>query len=226
MKKIKDISNKKFGRLLVINFVKRENKKTYWNCLCDCGINKITTTLQLKSGDTKSCGCIKSPKGEVYKEKVKKRLLKLIIINENGCWEWICSLDKAGYASTCYVRNGRKITMKGYKVSYLVFIGEIPNDLWVLHKCDNRKCINPDHLFLGTCQDNHDDMRSKNRACDYKKALKGEVNHKSKLKNQDILNIKNLNEKGLTGMEISKIYNVDSSTIYKILKNTTWKHIL
>lgn len=57
-RKIKDITNKKFGRLTVIKFIKRENYKTYWECLCECGNKIITTQNNLQTGSTKSCGCL------------------------------------------------------------------------------------------------------------------------------------------------------------------------
>lgn len=73
------------------------------------------------------------------------------------CWEWTAGHNK-GYGVARY----KKETLS-HRISWMIAHGDIPNDLFVLHKCDNPTCINPDHLFLGTHQDNNDDMRKKGR---------------------------------------------------------------
>jgi len=91
---------------------------------------------------------------------IKERLLNKMKINsETGCWEYTGYIAKVGYG---------RISFKGkqqwvHRVAYTVFIGLIPTGLLVCHKCDNRKCINPHHLFTGTHQDNMDDMIRKGR---------------------------------------------------------------
>lgn len=78
----------------------------------------------------------------------------------NGCWEWTRSCDADGYGHL--VHQG---SLKGaHRHSYELSRGNIPDGLFVLHECDNRKCINPDHLFLGTNMDNMRDMYAKGRA--------------------------------------------------------------
>jgi predicted XRE-type DNA-binding protein len=87
-----------------------------------------------------------------------KRFLDKVKIMGAGCHEW-----QAGLAKGCYGKfhsNGKTIT--AHRFSYAKFVGEI-GDKHVLHKCDNPKCVNPDHLFLGTCVDNVADMDAKGR---------------------------------------------------------------
>jgi len=84
---------------------------------------------------------------------------------KTGCWNWNFSCDKSGYAR-CHLRRYPKVKNYALKVSrvcYLVFYGEIPEDLLVLHHCDNRKCVNPQHLHTGTHQDNMDEMAARGR---------------------------------------------------------------
>lgn len=80
-------------------------------------------------------------------------------IKNNTCIEWGGTIGNNGYGYF-YFKNKKYLT---HRLSYLIFKKENPNNLFVCHTCDNRKCINPDHLWLGTCADNLRDIRSKGR---------------------------------------------------------------
>jgi hypothetical protein len=89
-----------------------------------------------------------------------ERLLKRITINEEtGCWEWQGAVNNIGYGM---IRDGKKMRTT-HRVSYEYHTGDIPDDKCVLHTCDNRKCANPDHLWIGTHKENIEDMISKGR---------------------------------------------------------------
>ncbi len=76
---------------------------------------------------------------------------------ETGCWEWTGALNNCGYGYLGV--RGKQIF--AHRAAWMAFVGAIPFSKMVLHKCDNRKCINPEHLFIGTAYDNHIDMLSK-----------------------------------------------------------------
>ena len=136
-----------------------------------------------------------------------------------NCWEWTGPLTKNGYGTFSGVNR-----MTAHRKSYVIKFGLIPKGMLVCHKCDNRKCINPDHLFIGTHQDNMKDMVSKGRS-KYQPAPLGELNPVSKLTNNDIRQIMKLNEDGMSSRAIAKVIGVSYNAICMVLLGRTWSHI-
>jgi len=94
------------------------------------------------------------------REKTELLFRRKYTVNEKtGCHEWQAGLTRAGYGQ---FRVDGKV-MKSHRVSWLLHHGEIADGMFVCHHCDNPKCVNPDHLFLGSHDDNMADMRSKGR---------------------------------------------------------------
>ena len=79
----------------------------------------------------------------------------------SGCWIWTGSLNTGGYGQIKQARSNKKIL--AHRLSYQINRGPIPDGAVVLHKCDNTRCVNPDHLFLGTQSDNMLDAMRKGR---------------------------------------------------------------
>lgn len=84
------------------------------------------------------------------------------VIKGPECWEWEASRSKAGYGQL-QVRSISPRPLLAHRVSWILANGEIPNGLFVLHKCDNPACVRPSHLFLGTQRDNNTDRQRKGR---------------------------------------------------------------
>ena len=117
-------------------------------------------------------------------EQTKKEFEKwFVICKETGCWNWSKSLVD-GYGQV--TKNNKNLAAHRY--SYSLYKEDFDSKLLVCHTCDNRKCVNPNHLFLGSSQDNMDDMKSKNRQPDNK----GIKNPRSKLTESEVLEIKRI----------------------------------
>jgi hypothetical protein len=78
----------------------------------------------------------------------------------SGCWLWTAGMGRGGYGAYAIFQR----QLGAHRASWQIYRGEIPDGLWVLHKCDVRNCVNPDHLFLGTPTDNNRDTVQKGRA--------------------------------------------------------------
>src|SRR6266404_7110558 len=130
-------------------------------------------------------------RGQLVKDP-KKRLMELSKLNpKKGCLEWIGSRRGTGingYGRVCVGSrsNGTRKTVSAHRYSYEIFVGSIPEGMWVLHKCDNPPCINPEHLFLGDRMDNTLDRDNKGR----NKITAGQNNGFAKLTEQDVNEIR------------------------------------
>ena len=137
---------------------------------------------------------------------------------DSGCWEWQGSLTLRGYGQSYFTG-----TSKGaHQVSWLIH-HEVWPKLYVLHKCDNRKCINPDHLFLGNAVDNRRDCVKKGRAKFNPK--KGENAPNSRLTNEQVKDIKNKIKSGIRSVDLAREYSVSRNYIGMIKRGSTWRNI-
>lgn len=151
-------------------------------------------------------------------EKVKKTILAGIEIDpETWCWNWVKALTTNGYG----VLTVDKIQYRAHRLSYSVFIDEIPDGLEICHKCDNHRCCNPDHLFIGTHRENMADMVKKGR----QRSIYGSEHCGSKITEADALQIRELSESGIPGYRIAELYNISKSNVSMIINRHTWKHI-
>lgn len=148
--------------------------------------------------------------------------------NNKGCMNWVGLRDKAGYGvfgnTHTWCLSYRDCgEIKTHRISWVLNFGKILNNLWVLHKCDNPSCVNPDHLWLGTSQENTHDREKKGR---HGPGCLGESNPATPLKEVDIIKIRKLWATGVWRQyELADLFGVGQSSISEIIHRKTWKHI-
>lgn len=135
----------------------------------------------------------------------------------DGCIEWTKSRDKQGYG--LFYSNGG--VTKAHRIAYWIYYHTYPDDKCVCHSCDNPSCVNPEHLFLGTVQDNNKDRHSKGRSKN--KPTSGEAHNMAKLSEQQVLSIKQI--LGATQKELAETYGVSVAQISRIVNGKSWTHL-
>lgn len=161
--------------------------------------------------------------GSTRLEKLRTRQPKGIVNvkkNENGCLEYQGCLLPNGYSKIG--RSGK--TYLGHRLAWLLSGKDIPEGMCVLHKCDNRRCVNVEHLFLGSKFDNMQDMLSKGRHRTNPNS--GELNHLSKLKEMDVWKIVRMRGNGVSRKEIAKTIGISVSAVDHVIYGQTWKNIV
>ena len=139
------------------------------------------------------------------------------VTESDQCWIWRGQTRK-GYGY--FLLLGREV--RATRIAILLTEGSIPDDKNACHRCDNPCCVNPSHLFLGTHQENMDDMAAKGRRAP---ALIGQDHKMAKLRDDDVREIKRLLSAGVSGAAIARQFNVTPSTIYWISSGRHWGHV-
>lgn len=129
----------------------------------------------------------------------------------NGCWEWQMSLTR-GYGT--FSINGK--SYRAHRYAYKISKGELLEGLIIRHLCNNRKCVNPDHLEQGTHRDN------KNDSIIAGTHAHGEHHYKATLTDKDVINIARSLK---TNRELAQEYGVTHSMIGYIKRGESWKHL-
>lgn len=130
------------------------------------------------------------------------------------CWTWTRACYRNGYGA--FSIGGRN--RLAHRVAWFLTYGEWP-DRMVLHSCDNRRCVRPDHLFLGTAKDNTRDMMQKGRGL----ALGRFPN--AKLTEADVVRIKELRGRGQSQGSVARAFGVNAATVREITKGESWVHV-
>ena len=143
-------------------------------------------------------------------------------VNKSGeCWIWTGSKNK-GYGMVRR-REFAKYQVQAHRYAWYLTHGSWP-ELCVCHRCDNPSCVNPDHLFLGTHQDNFNDMRKKGR--ERHRAVNGELQGSAKLTADSVRKIRRLAaETTLTHQTIATLFMIDRTNVGIIVRRKGWKHV-
>ncbi len=132
--------------------------------------------------------------------------------DKKKCWIYPAAKDAGGYGKLKYAG----LTTRTHRAAYKIFYGISIDGINVLHKCDNRPCCNPHHLFTGTARDNHHDAMKKGRH------TRGEMMGTSKITE---LIVKKIRKEKLPQNMIAKKYGLCQSQISNIIRKEQWKHV-
>lgn len=138
------------------------------------------------------------------------------VSKSEGCWEWTGGLSTYGYGKISRSDRGRVEHLTAHRVSWELHFGPVPDGQLVCHRCDNRRCVRPDHLFLGTPADNSRDMAQKGRS------LQGERHHKAKLTPAAVQAIRSAD--ATPNAELAARYGVSDQTIRAVRAGKAWRH--
>jgi hypothetical protein len=214
-----NLAGTRFGKLVAVESSGTTRKgNQIWRCRCDCGTEVKVVGGKLRSGHTRSCGCLTRAARFHVPASAPARLARLT--DRSGeCWVWRGSLDAWGY--------GRMLVDGGYRrahrVAWIVANGEPPEGLLVLHRCDNRRCVNPAHLFLGTNAENMADMRAKGRSAGAWQ--RGAQHPCARLTEADVIAIRARRAAGEQQRQLAKAYGVGEGAISQIVRGKTWAHL-
>lgn len=147
-----------------------------------------------------------------------KSFWRKVKFNPRGCWEWQAQISAAGYGMI-WVKNRSR---GAHRLSYLLYYLQDPIGLFVCHKCDNPRCVNPFHLFLDTPLANMRDKISKGRD----NRTLGEINGCAKLTNEQVLQIRKIaTESNLFHKEIADQFGISRTAVTNIINRKSWAHI-
>ena len=151
--------------------------------------------------------------------RLKRFWSKVEVLGSDDCWEWKAGLYPDGYGQ---VNSGGK-SYRAHRLSMEFHLNRIIQSYELIcHSCDNRKCVNPKHLFLGTPLSNMQDRDRKGRHV----PKKGIENGLAKLDDAKVLIIRELLAKGKTQRRIADRFDVCPQKITNIKKGRVWKHVL
>lgn len=162
------------------------------------------------------------------------------VAKSDGCWNWTGMVHPLGYAKIKADGGRGAKPLTASRVSYELNVGSIPPGLSVLHRCDNKICVRPDHLFLGTLGDNNRDRWHKNRDAKMaphnlertlavsktppQRADFGASNVNAKM-TEEIVTYARLNPDNLTVRALAEKFGVNTKTMHEAIIGRRWRHV-
>lgn len=134
----------------------------------------------------------------------------------SGCWLWTAYLMPNGYGLIGRGGSGEGMEY-AHRAAWMLYRGPVPAGRFVCHRCDNRACVNPDHLFLGTHADNMRDMSSKRRSA------VGSRNGQARLSPQSASEARRMKSSGIPQAQIARALGVSPMTISRLVRGQSWR---
>lgn len=145
---------------------------------------------------------------------------KFIPDPNSGCWLWIGSIDRIGYGQFKFGRQYAP-NEKAHRTAWKIYRGDIPHGMHVLHSCDVRCCVNPDHLRLGTHQDNMRDKMTRGRH----RSVTGIEHHSAKVSDAQVIEMRRKAAVGVGQRALAREYGLAKTTVKAIISRQTWRHV-
>lgn len=194
------------------------------SCL-NCSTKRIVAMSDIKRGGGKFCSnkcsvVYTAPeRGKKISGDPKKRFFSNIIREKEWkkCWVWLGLKSRQGYGRMT-INKKQKLA---HRYSWEIYRGQIPDGMFICHKCDNPSCVNPRHLFVGDRFDNAKDMVKKGRNRDDK----GSKHPSAKLTEEQVIHIRKRIEDGEMQINLAKEFNVHKATISMIKRRENWSHV-
>ena len=149
----------------------------------------------------------------LYGRDRKAWVLARSIPNANGCWIWDGALNANGYG----IATGGL----AHRIAYEAYVGPIPDGMNVNHRCDVRRCVNPDHLWIGTQIENIADAKAKKRMRG-PTDRGGERHPLAKLTATDVWRLRDILSRGVKQKEVAKMFGISSTQVSRIARGTRW----
>jgi hypothetical protein len=136
----------------------------------------------------------------------------------DGCWNWKGGIACSGYGRF-KLQHPVRHTVYAHRLSWVLHFGNLKEGLQVNHKCDNRRCVNPKHLYAGTQKENQQDMKRRGRH------TFGEKSPNAKLTEKDVLEIYAFYEREKSTLKVAAKFGITKNLAWRIVRGLQWEHL-
>lgn len=209
---------RRFGKWTVVSLAGGggvRGRHIEWLSRCDCGTLRAVDGASLRAGRSQACGCDGGSPYSVRSESIERRIERLVTPEAiTGCHLWTGYRNRQGYGLLRWRRRMQLV----HRITWELNSGSSPgDDLCVLHRCDTPACVNPEHLFTGTRDDNSKDMVAKNRQA------AGERGGAHVLTVDAVRQVRALSATGKTHRRLAEMFGVSMSSISLIVNRKHWR---
>lgn len=163
--------------------------------------------------------CLGTQRGQRRQQpSLQTRFWSKVKMEPGGCWLWTGAHNGVGYGQIS-AGPGRKGLLLAHRLIWTWLFGDIPDGMYICHRCDVPSCVRPSHLFMGTSKENHEDCISKGRH------NIGDRNGQTKLTAEQVNEIRSRVRRGESQTSLAQEFGVSSGNVGHIARNDTWKHL-